>query len=101
MSWAWGPIKTSPSLAPAIVRTCFGRPTHDGKKHLGVSSPAKPALMVPLPLSSTMGALCNLVLTAMVVENMWNLVAAETKKKSDSRAGGYEAVRRGCVCRVK
>ena len=26
-SWAFRPIKTSPSRAPAITRTCFGRPT--------------------------------------------------------------------------
>jgi hypothetical protein len=52
-------MNTSPSNAPAIVRTCFGRPTYDGKKHFGTSSPAKPALMVPLPLSITMGALCS------------------------------------------
>ena len=52
-------MNRSPSSAPAIVRTCFGRPTYDGKKHLGTSSPANPALIVPLPLSMTMGALCN------------------------------------------
>lgn len=54
---AFCPMKTSPSSAPASTRRCFGRPTHDGKKHLGASSPAKPARIVPEPLSRTIGAL--------------------------------------------
>src|ERR1700712_571210 len=59
-------MKMSPSSAPAMARMCFGRPTNEGKKHFGRSSPANPARMVPLPLSSTMGAFTSLVLTDMV-----------------------------------
>ena len=51
------PMKASPSRPPASTLRCFGRPTKDGKKHRGKSSPAYPARMVPLPLSITMGAL--------------------------------------------
>jgi hypothetical protein len=54
---AFSPMNSSPSSAPARTRVCFGRPTHDGNTHLGTSSPAKPARIVPEPLSSTMGAL--------------------------------------------
>jgi hypothetical protein len=61
---AFWPMNTSPSNAPASTRRCFGLPTHDGKWHFGTSSPAKPARMVPDPLSSTMGALCSV--SAMV-----------------------------------
>ena len=32
---------------------CFGRPTIEGKTALGASSPAKPALHIPDPLSIT------------------------------------------------
>ena len=32
---------------------CFGRPTIEGKTALGASSPAKPALHIPDPLSNT------------------------------------------------
>merc|ERR1712088_376847 len=35
---------------------CFGRPTMDGKTALGASSPAKPALHMPEPLSTTKAA---------------------------------------------
>jgi hypothetical protein len=72
-------MKTSPSLAPAMVRTCFGRPTNEGKKHLGRSSPANPALIVPLPLSSTIGALCSLVLTAIVAKIFWRFDVVASK----------------------
>eukprot|EP00448_Togula_jolla_P036579 CAMPEP_0170624896 /NCGR_PEP_ID=MMETSP0224-20130122/30475_1 /TAXON_ID=285029 /ORGANISM="Togula jolla, Strain CCCM 725" /LENGTH=45 /DNA_ID= /DNA_START= /DNA_END= /DNA_ORIENTATION= len=34
----------------------FGRPTMDGKTARGASSPAKPALHMPLPLSTTRAA---------------------------------------------
>lgn len=66
-SCAFLPMKTSPSKAPAMTLMCFGRPTlkhhmvvssstprnvatnKDGKKHLGWSCPANPALIVPDP----------------------------------------------------
>lgn len=41
------PIKKSPSRAPAITRICLGRPTRLRNIHLGIESPAKPALMTP------------------------------------------------------
>ena len=41
------PMKWSPSNAPAITRTCFGRPTKFRNIHFGIVSPAKPALITP------------------------------------------------------
>ena len=38
---------------PTITPWCLGRPTMDGKTALGASSPAKPALTMPEPLSHT------------------------------------------------
>eukprot|EP00406_Dinophysis_acuminata_P059291 CAMPEP_0179289020 /NCGR_PEP_ID=MMETSP0797-20121207/41083_1 /TAXON_ID=47934 /ORGANISM="Dinophysis acuminata, Strain DAEP01" /LENGTH=58 /DNA_ID=CAMNT_0020998005 /DNA_START=40 /DNA_END=216 /DNA_ORIENTATION=- len=39
-------------MMPGIL----GRPTMEGKTALGASSPAKPALHMPLPLSTTSAA---------------------------------------------
>ena len=36
-----------------MIPGCFGRPTTDGKTARGASSPAKPALHMPEPLSTT------------------------------------------------
>lgn len=41
------------SCVSILTPGCFGRPTMDGKTALGASSPAKPALHIPDPLSST------------------------------------------------
>ena len=38
---------------PTMIPGCFGRPTMEGKTALGASSPAKPALHIPEPLSTT------------------------------------------------
>ena len=38
---------------PTMIPGCFGRPTMEGKTALGASSPAKPALHIPDPLSTT------------------------------------------------
>lgn len=40
-------------LRPPVFTWCLGRPTMDGKTALGASSPAKPALTSPEPLSHT------------------------------------------------
>lgn len=46
----------SPSRAPpAMQRGCFGRPTHALYTSCGLSSPANPAFITPVPLSSTIG----------------------------------------------
>jgi len=39
--------------APIIVAYVLGLPTIDGKDEAGASSPARPALHIPLPLSIT------------------------------------------------
>jgi hypothetical protein len=39
-----------------VLTWCLGRPTMDGKTALGASSPAKPALHMPEPLSTTKAA---------------------------------------------
>jgi len=39
-----------------LLTWCLGRPTMDGKTALGASSPAKPALHIPDPLSTTKAA---------------------------------------------
>lgn len=49
------PIKVSPSIAPCIIFKCLGRETQFRKLHFGISSPAKPALITPDPLSITIG----------------------------------------------
>ena len=36
-----------------MIPGCLGRPTMDGKTARGASSPAKPALHIPEPLSTT------------------------------------------------
>eukprot|EP00604_Paraphysomonas_vestita_P002669 CAMPEP_0174818624 /NCGR_PEP_ID=MMETSP1107-20130205/1409_1 /TAXON_ID=36770 /ORGANISM="Paraphysomonas vestita, Strain GFlagA" /LENGTH=38 /DNA_ID= /DNA_START= /DNA_END= /DNA_ORIENTATION= len=36
-----------------MIPGCFGLPTIDGKTARGASSPAKPALHIPEPLSTT------------------------------------------------
>merc|ERR1712055_895600 len=41
---------------PTITPWCLGRPTMEGKTALGASSPAKPALHIPEPLSQTRAA---------------------------------------------
>ena len=38
---------------PTMIPGCLGRPTMDGKTARGASSPAKPALHIPDPLSTT------------------------------------------------
>lgn len=40
-------------VLPPVFTWCLGRPTMDGKTALGASSPAKPALTSPEPLSHT------------------------------------------------
>lgn len=40
---------------PTIAGVYFGFPTIEGKEHLGASSPEKPALQTPDPLSMTTG----------------------------------------------
>lgn len=41
-----------PSKAPpGIIRTCFVLPTHARKRHLGLSPPANPALIIPIAQS--------------------------------------------------
>lgn len=69
----------SPSRAPpAMTRTCLGRPTTLQKPTLGKSSPAKPALMTPLPLSMTTGVCCS----AFMVKTS----AAKSREQKDSQA---------------
>ena len=40
----------------SLLTWCLGRPTMEGKTALGASSPAKPALHMPEPLSTTKAA---------------------------------------------
>ena len=42
-----------------ILTTCLGRPTMDGKTALGASSPPKPPLTIPDPLSITRGVISS------------------------------------------
>ncbi len=55
-------------MTPTMTLFCFGRPTTLGKITLGALSPAKPALIRPVPLSITMGLPYNLA-----YENLGNL----------------------------
>lgn len=50
-----------PCYVPIIIflTWCLGRPTMDGKTALGASSPAKPALQSPEPLSHTKAVLSS------------------------------------------
>eukprot|EP00441_Pelagodinium_beii_P040640 CAMPEP_0197647098 /NCGR_PEP_ID=MMETSP1338-20131121/24157_1 /TAXON_ID=43686 ORGANISM="Pelagodinium beii, Strain RCC1491" /NCGR_SAMPLE_ID=MMETSP1338 /ASSEMBLY_ACC=CAM_ASM_000754 /LENGTH=60 /DNA_ID=CAMNT_0043220809 /DNA_START=51 /DNA_END=230 /DNA_ORIENTATION=- len=47
-------------MMPGIL----GRPTMEGKTALGASSPAKPALHMPLPLSTTRAATSSSAMAA-------------------------------------
>jgi hypothetical protein len=49
-------ILTVSIMSHHVLTWCRGRPTTDENTHLGASSPANPALHIPLPLSMTTGA---------------------------------------------
>lgn len=52
----WLPTHFSPSKAPpAMTRLCLGRPSTFENSAFGLSSPANPALITPLPASTTTG----------------------------------------------
>merc|ERR1712055_918727 len=56
LDWASSPTYASFCPIPTMTPTCLGRPTMEGKTALGASSPAKPALHIPEPLSQTRAA---------------------------------------------
>ncbi|RNA22472.1 heterogeneous nuclear ribonucleo D0 [Brachionus plicatilis] len=56
LDWASSPTYESFWPMPTITPWCRGLPTMDGKTALGASSPAKPALHMPEPLSITNAA---------------------------------------------
>merc|ERR1719187_3099223 len=56
LDWASSPTYASFCPIPTITPWCLGRPTMEGKTALGASSPAKPALHIPDPLSITRAA---------------------------------------------
>merc|ERR1712105_110484 len=56
LDWASSPTYASFCPIPTMTPTCLGRPTMEGKTALGASSPAKPALHMPEPLSQTRAA---------------------------------------------
>jgi hypothetical protein len=77
------------SSVSILTPGCFGRPTMDGKTALGASSPAKPALHIPDPLSSTRACTSSSAIVAEVFE-----------KKRQSRYSDWNAgeVADGCKC---
>jgi len=56
LDWASSPTYESFCPMPTMTPWCLGRPTIEGKTALGASSPAKPALHMPDPLSTTRAA---------------------------------------------
>ncbi|RNA00284.1 beta [Brachionus plicatilis] len=56
LDWASSPTYESFWPMPTMTPWCLGRPTIDGNTALGASSPAKPALHIPEPLSTTKAA---------------------------------------------
>ena len=54
--WASSPTYESFWPIPTITPWCLGRPTMEGNTARGASSPAKPALHIPEPLSTTKAA---------------------------------------------
>ena len=52
----------------ALTPGCLGRPTIDGKTALGASSPAKPALHIPDPLSSTRACTSSSAIVTEAIE---------------------------------
>ena len=54
--WASSPTYESFWPIPTITPLCLGRPTMQGNATRGASSPAKPALHIPEPLSTTKAA---------------------------------------------
>ena len=55
-----------------MTPVCLGRPTIDGKKALGASSPANPALHIPDPLSTTNACTSSDILKNKVFLNIHN-----------------------------
>lgn len=61
-SWGWGNkafYKPSMEQPKQFITWCLGRPTMEGNTALGASSPAKPALQSPDPLSQTRAVLSS------------------------------------------
>eukprot|EP00036_Acanthoecidae_sp_10tr_P011734 CAMPEP_0182920570 /NCGR_PEP_ID=MMETSP0105_2-20130417/3563_1 /TAXON_ID=81532 ORGANISM="Acanthoeca-like sp., Strain 10tr" /NCGR_SAMPLE_ID=MMETSP0105_2 /ASSEMBLY_ACC=CAM_ASM_000205 /LENGTH=108 /DNA_ID=CAMNT_0025057987 /DNA_START=43 /DNA_END=369 /DNA_ORIENTATION=- len=56
LAWASSPTYESLCPSPTIIGAWRGRPITDGKTARGASSPAKPALHIPEPLSITRAA---------------------------------------------
>ena len=56
LDWASSPTYESFCPIPTMTPWCLGRPTIEGKTARGASSPAKPALHMPDPLSTTRAA---------------------------------------------
>lgn len=54
--WASSPTYESFCPMPTMTPWCLGRPTMEGNTARGASSPAKPALHIPEPLSTTRAA---------------------------------------------
>ena len=67
-----------------MIPGCLGLPTMEGKTALGASSPANPALHIPLPLSTTRAATSS---SAIVKLRVGLVVVTE-------RGGWGEGVRR-------
>ena len=57
--WASSPTYESFWPIPTITPWCLGRPTMEGNTARGASSPAKPALHIPEPLSTTRAAMSS------------------------------------------
>merc|ERR1719367_578774 len=82
-------IASSPTykslFSPPAMASYFGRPTMDGNTTRGTSSPANPALTMPLPLSQTNGvAVCpslprgNFIIINCLVDAARVIVVAAT-----------------------
>ena len=61
---------------------CLGRPTMEGKTALGASSPAKPALHMPEPLSITRAATSS----SHILDDYWVSTSARMRISSSSIA---------------
>ena len=66
--WASSPTYESFWPIPTITPWCLGRPTMEGNTARGASSPAKPALHIPEPLSTTKAATSSSAISLELLE---------------------------------